>query len=49
MGTYGVQMKEVLSWSVRLARCSGKTDFYPAFAALISLLQTFFSQYIISL
>jgi hypothetical protein len=42
-------MKGVLPWSVHLARCSGNTDFYPAFPALISLVQTFFSQYIISL
>jgi hypothetical protein len=35
-------MKGVLPWSVHLARCSGNTDFYPAFPALISLVQTFF-------
>ncbi len=29
MGTYRVQMKEVLSWLVWWARCAGTRDFYP--------------------
>ncbi len=39
MGTYGVQMKGVLSWFVCWARRAGARDFYPALAALVSPVQ----------
>jgi hypothetical protein len=36
MGTYGVQIKKILPWLVRLARRAGTIDFHFAFAALVS-------------
>jgi hypothetical protein len=36
MGTYEVQMKEVLPWLVCWAHRAGTRDFYPALATLVS-------------
>jgi hypothetical protein len=42
-GDYGVQMKRVLPWLVGwLAGRAGTRDFYPALAALVSLVQNVF-------
>ncbi len=42
MGPSGVQMKEVLPWLVRWARCVGTRDLYPAIAALVRPVQSIF-------
>jgi hypothetical protein len=42
MGTYEVQMKEVLPWLVCCAHCAGTRDFYPALATLVSPVQHIF-------
>jgi hypothetical protein len=39
MGTQRVQMKGVLPWLVHWTRRAGTTDFRPALAALVSLIQ----------
>ena len=39
MGTYGVQMKGVLPWLVRLACRASTRDFYLALIALVSPVQ----------
>ncbi len=36
MGTYGVQMKQVLSWLVRWTRRASTKDFCPTLAALVN-------------
>ncbi len=43
METQRVQMKGLLPWLVRSARCAGTRDFCPALAALVGLVQKKFS------